>query len=194
MTACLLAAAETSRQTMFRALLQALSYPGCPVACADLPGPAVFHVLDTMLTQSDTFHVTSAIAAHGEIISSVARRVGASFALPEASCAVAATGGELRLLLPSLRRGSLEYPDEGATLALVVDGIDRPDSANTLKIEFSGPGVPGSRRCRVTGLQAADVAALSEANRAFPQGVDTILIDPSGLIVGVPRSAQLRAI
>ncbi|MGP4097489.1 phosphonate C-P lyase system protein PhnH [Nonomuraea sp. KM90] len=57
---------------------------------------------------------------------------------------------------------------------------------------LSGPGVPGTRRLRVTGLAREVFAALAAANAGFPAGVDTFLVAADGTVAGLPRSTRIE--
>ncbi|WP_165977946.1 phosphonate C-P lyase system protein PhnH [Nonomuraea diastatica] len=64
--------------------------------------------------------------------------------------------------------------------------------AEGVVLVLRGPGVPGVRRVRVTGLPAGVFAALAEANADFPAGVDTFLVAQDGTIAGLPRSTRIE--
>jgi alpha-D-ribose 1-methylphosphonate 5-triphosphate synthase subunit PhnH len=58
-------------------------------------------------------------------------------------------------------------------------------------LSLSGPGVPGTRQLAVRGLPPAVFDAISEANQAFPAGIDTFLVTADGKVAGLPRSVRI---
>ncbi|HXB06949.1 MAG TPA: phosphonate C-P lyase system protein PhnH, partial [Puia sp.] len=74
-------------------------------------------------------------------------------------------------LIPNMKKGSLSYPDEGATLILDVEELGSP----ALSLTLSGPGIAGEKTFFVSGLNPALLEALQECNAEFPQGIDLIL-------------------
>ncbi|GGB07274.1 phosphonate C-P lyase system protein PhnH [Puia dinghuensis] len=112
-------------------------------------------------------------------------------------------------LVASMKKGTLAYPDEGATLVVDVEelaaevrGLGReveaaerhvtPDSDSTLALTLSGPGVAGERVFFVRGLNTTLVQALQECNAEFPLGVDLVLADGAGRIACIPRSSKVK--
>jgi alpha-D-ribose 1-methylphosphonate 5-triphosphate synthase subunit PhnH len=97
--------------------------------------------------------------------------------------------------LLSVRRGRAESPEGGAKVAIAVDHLRAPDSADRepdeLVVELSGPGVDGSALLAVTGLSAAALDAISQANRGFPSGFDTWLVARDGSLAAISRSTRL---
>ncbi|MDA3626935.1 phosphonate C-P lyase system protein PhnH [Saccharopolyspora oryzae] len=88
--------------------------------------------------------------------------------------------------LAGFRVGSAGAPEEAALIALAVRGFeDGP------LLRLSGPGVPGRRELRVSGLPA-DFAAQRRALIAFPAGFDLLLVGPGGEVVGLPRSTRVE--
>jgi alpha-D-ribose 1-methylphosphonate 5-triphosphate synthase subunit PhnH len=52
-----------------------------------------------------------------------------------------------------------------------------------------GPGIAGERTVAPQGVPAALVAAHAVAS--FPAGFDLLLVDPGGLVLGIPRSTRI---
>ena len=68
-----------------------------------------------------------------------------------------------------MKKGTLSYPDEGATLILDVEHLNAGNTCNTgLAVTLSGPGVAGEKTFFVTGLEASLLAVLQECNAEFP--------------------------
>ncbi|KAA5837234.1 phosphonate C-P lyase system protein PhnH [Saccharopolyspora hirsuta] len=88
--------------------------------------------------------------------------------------------------LAGFRVGSAGAPEEAALVTLAVRGFD-----DGPLLRLSGPGVPGHRELRVSGLPA-DFAAQRRDLIAFPAGFDLLLVGPGGEVVGLPRSTRVE--
>jgi alpha-D-ribose 1-methylphosphonate 5-triphosphate synthase subunit PhnH len=95
----------------------------------------------------------------------------------------------------SLRRGGAEAPEGGAKVAIAVERLRTPDThdrrPDELVVELTGPGVDGAVLVAVTGLPAAALDAISQANRGFPSGFDTWLVARDGSLAAISRSTRL---
>ena len=95
-----------------------------------------------------------------------------------------------------MKKGTLPYPDEGATLIAGVEALASDAQAlggkPYLALTLEGPGVAGKRTFFVTGLSSGLIAALQECNLEFPLGVDLILTDPDHRIACIPRSNRVE--
>jgi alpha-D-ribose 1-methylphosphonate 5-triphosphate synthase subunit PhnH len=120
----------------------------------------------------------------------ICRATGAAAAdIGEASL-VAIYGAVDPATISLLRRGSAAAPEDGAKVGLGCAGLTEGRPGD-LTVELSGPGVPGSARLGVDGVDRAVFDALRSANSTFPAGVDVWLVDERGQIAGLPRSARL---
>lgn len=97
----------------------------------------------------------------------------------------------------SLRTGSASTPELGARLFIACQAIrESPggaatDDAESSRFGVSGPGASTPRRVEVIGVGHDVLAAVADANRAFPAGIDVWFIDAGGTVVGIPRSASI---
>jgi len=197
-------------QSTFRVALDALARPGrvlrLPWGAEDAPGsPWVAALLLTLLD-----HETSLWVDPPPVATYLRQRTGARLVpLADAGFAVADVGtlgpGVLEDLLRRLRRGTLAYPDEGATLVLSVPRLAALEDGSVgacgadgagLVVALSGPGVPAgqSRRLLVGGVGPGLVEARRDAVADYPAGIDLFLVDGEGRIAGLPRSAQLEGV
>ncbi len=120
-----------------------------------------------------------------------------------ATGAVAADVGEASLVaiygtadpqsISLLRRGSATAPEDGAKVGLGCRVLTEGGQGD-VTVELSGPGVPGSARLGVDGVDRAVFDALRSANSTFPAGVDVWLVDERGQLAGLPRSARLAVV
>lgn len=101
-------------------------------------------------------------------------------------------------LLERVKEGLLTYPDLGATLILDVVAVSEQPLDEAMSLEIGGPGVKGSKRIWIRGLDAAWISALLEKNAEFPLGVDTVLAfdgaDGVARVCCLPRSALFKTI
>ena len=174
-------------QRTFRAVLAALTRPGTvhplpaaplervpaallpALALADLGTPVC------VLEEGDTWADVLATVTSAPVVSLPAARIVAA----------------LRALRPeelaSVPTGSPAAPEDGALLAIAV-----PDVAGGGRRRLSGPGVDGHTAVAPQGLTAELVAARAAAVAAFPAGVDVVLVDPGGRVLGLPRSVTIE--
>lgn len=101
---------------------------------------------------------------------------------------VFAVGLALPAVVERMKKGSLSYPDEGATLVLDVDGL----GVGQLSLTLTGPGVKGRKTISVSGLSLSLVEALQECNAEFPLGVDLVMTDASFRVACIPRSSRVQ--
>lgn len=89
------------------------------------------------------------------------------------------------------RVGSPRYPDTGATLVVDVASIQGGPGQGHAALSLSGPGVDGTARVHVAGLDPELMGCIAEKNEEFPMGVDTILTDGAGHLVCLPRTTAV---
>lgn len=190
-------------QLTFRVLLDAMARPGTvkqlPVAAGDAPvNPWLAAVLVTLLDHEVSLAVESFVGAAG--VEQYARsRTAVTPAAAEQADFVVASWESLDAELPSrLRQGSLAYPNDSATLVVLVPTLDRRDAlqhdrdrATRLTLDLAGPGVPAEFRVGLAGLPAALFEA-RDAAAEYPCGIDLILVDPDGRVAAIPRSTAVR--
>ena len=175
------------------------SQPGILTDAAALAGFA-------LLNADVSFYVDGAdtdLATRYLLVNTSARPV----ALEEADF-VFASGMAAAALPEGMKKGTLPYPEEGATLVLSVGAlateaaglgaqgdraaIGQVQPAGALAITLQGPGIAGKNTFFVRGLSATLVEALQQSNMEFPLGIDMILTDGDGRVACVPRSSRIR--
>jgi alpha-D-ribose 1-methylphosphonate 5-triphosphate synthase subunit PhnH len=87
-------------------------------------------------------------------------------------------------VIRALKRGSLAYPDDSATL--IVDVHEGADDTYRL----TGPGIQHEMQCGLA-FNEEIVAALADANAHYPCGIDVLLVDAEGRITGLPRTTHI---
>lgn len=186
-------------QAIFRTVLDAMARPGtvglltaldprCPLP--DFRPLAA--VARTLLDHEVTFAVNpeESLSNTVELSRYLGAATGSRLTAPDEADYVIARGPLPRGLLASLKRGTLAFPDEGATLLILA-----PDFATTigaLPVTLSGPGVPGTLATHLTGLSAENLAERRVANAEVPRGVDLLLVDPTGRVLCLPRTTKVE--
>jgi len=186
-------------QTTFRVVLDALARPGtvgqltatdarCPLG----GGQGLAPIAQTLLDHEVTFAISPGLEAGAEgFMRYLATTTGSRHVnLEEADYVFA--GAPLAIdVLTALKRGSLAFPDEGATLLLFVSDIE---SADGVPVNMTGPGIPGTRTLHLNGLGTDTLAERRTANAEIPRGIDLLLVDRHGRVIGLPRTTQITAI
>jgi alpha-D-ribose 1-methylphosphonate 5-triphosphate synthase subunit PhnH len=117
----------------------------------------------------------------------VAAATGCRVLSPPEADLVVALGEATPALVTSLRRGDALAPERGCRFTLACRTVGR----GPVRLTLSGPGIADRTVVRVDGPTAEVFVALGVANRAFPAGIDTLLIDEDGHVVGIPRSSTV---
>ena len=185
-------------QVTFRVLLDAMARPGTvkqvPVAARDAPvNPWLAAVLVTLLDHEVSLAVEPFDGADA-LERFVRQRTATAPATADQADFVVASADRLDPDLPlRLRQGTLAYPNDSATLLVLVPTLDQaasPDAAR-LMLDLAGPGVPAGHRVRIGGLDPALFEARDEVAE-YPCGIDVILVDPAGRICAFPRTTAIQ--
>lgn len=180
-------------QLTFRVLLDAMARPGTirqlPVAAEGAPvNPWLAATLLTLLDHEVGLAVESFPGADG-IELYVRQRTAARPTAAEQADFVVVSWDTLDSSLPlRLRTGTLEYPNDSATLLVLVPPLG---SETGLQLALAGPGVAAGHTAWVGGLSPALFEARDEAAE-YPCGIDLLLIDPSGQVLALPRSTAIQ--
>ncbi|MGV9386371.1 phosphonate C-P lyase system protein PhnH [Nonomuraea sp. NPDC003707] len=181
-------------QADFRALLNVLSRPGVLDAVGTGDGPPALGVAAGL---ADVEVPTAVLTTPGEEYWARALHLATSAPAvpPHEARMVVALRPPTSAEIAALTRGDALHPELGTRLVAVVAGLgesvpgqDGPEVVLTL----SGPGVPGTRRLRVTGLARDVFEALAAANAGFPAGIDTFFVAQDGTVAGLPRSTRIE--
>ena len=174
----------------FRQVLQAMSHPGTssrlatPVTMTS-EHASLIQMLGCLMDNEVTFSVIGDDV--GTLATTLCLHTGSSQTDIGTSDFVIATRGTTDGKLSHLKRGTLEYPDKGATLIYLVDEIAEEGGT----AELSGPGIKGTVSPLFLGLAAAELAGLREVNAEYPLGVDAMFLDTNGRIACIPRSTRI---
>lgn len=194
-------------QAVFRVLLSTLSRPG---RVEHLPiedvGAAVvplsLAVVDSVI----------AVCGDDDLEQDVKAAAGCTVGPLEEAQLVALCGTPTATQILSLRRGSALAPEEGAKVGIDcerlqpgshagagvtangVPGSDAKAPGAGVTVVLSGPGVDGHAILAVEGVDADVFAAVAEANRDYPAGIDLWFVDRAGRIAGIPRSSNVEVL
>jgi alpha-D-ribose 1-methylphosphonate 5-triphosphate synthase subunit PhnH len=184
-------------QAIFRTVLDAMARPGtvATLPAADDRCPLADYrplaaVARALLDHEVGFAVAPGDDEAGELARYLVAATGSRPVAPGEADYAIARAPLPRGLLTSLKRGTLTFPDEGATLLVLTPDFARPDAGPVATL--TGPGIPGARTVRLAGLTAQDLAERRVANAEFPRGIDLLLIDPLGRVSCLPRTTGVR--
>jgi alpha-D-ribose 1-methylphosphonate 5-triphosphate synthase subunit PhnH len=186
-------------QRTFRVVLDVMARPGTvkrlPVAAGDAPVSSwLAAVLVTLLDHEVSLAVEPFAGSDG-VATYARQRTSVPLVPAERADFVVASSETLDSTLPErLRQGSLAYPNDSATLVILVPPLDQAtdqSAVDGLLLELAGPGVPTGHTLRVGGLAPA-LFESRDAAAEYPCGIDLILIDPDGQVAALPRSTEIR--
>lgn len=184
-------------QQTFRALLTAMAKPGTVLTLVSRPGESPEEAIAFALVDHEVaFAVVGKrhIEGAGAGAVSVARRITLRTGSTESEVADAAFVFAYTPLTAStwdlVRRGTLEYPDSGATVVYILPHV----GAGRLVLTLTGPGIETEQRLALTGLPASEFVSRNEACDDYPMGVDCIFVDDEGHVACLPRSSKIAGI
>jgi alpha-D-ribose 1-methylphosphonate 5-triphosphate synthase subunit PhnH len=174
---------------VFRVLLQAMSRPGkvyqLPHAASEQHEGMLVGLLQCLMDNEVTYCV---VADEPEALAgAVSRHTGSRQADPGTADFLIFRDGGSRGLVRDAKRGTLEYPDKGATAIYLVEKLGESGGGATLR----GPGIDGVAQPVIEGLAAGELGLLREMNSEFPLGVDAVFLDRLGCITCIPRSTRI---
>src|SRR5215469_13859235 len=168
-------------QEHYRLVLDAMARPGSirilprmPLAAPPPLNTAAALVAFALLNPDVTFYVDGPEAPAARLYL-IVNTASSPVPLDKADFIFAA--GTASAELPdTIKKGSLPYPEEGATLVACVDALD--EETGSLALTLQGPGIKGTKKLFVRGLNAALLDALQKSNMEFLLGIDLMLTDP----------------
>ena len=179
-------------QTVFRTVMEAMARPALPrpLSAPLKPpqplSPIAAAVALTLIDYETAFWLDAPLAADGTVAAWLSFHTGASVAADAASASFAFVSDPAAMPpFGTFAQGSVEYPDRSATLVLQVESF-----AGSEPFDFTGPGIPGSRRLLASPLPADFRARLTANREVFPRGIDLVLVS-SDAVAALPRSIRL---
>ena len=178
--------AKTIRDhSLFRTILMAMSHPGSvyPVPELEDEPDAVTCLLGCMMDNEVGF----AVIDDPDLETRLAKQTCGRPAPVDAADFIIAPKGSTQGAIGRFKRGTLEYPDKGATVVYLVETLGYGNISFTL----SGPGVDGEADLEISGFGWEELRNLRDVNIEFPLGVDALFMDSAGRIAAIPRSSQI---
>jgi alpha-D-ribose 1-methylphosphonate 5-triphosphate synthase subunit PhnH len=181
-------------QAVFRALVDAMSHPG---RTRQLPGSAgdsdatdsLYRVVEVLLDHEVSYCVL------GPRREAIDARI---FAQTKARRAPLARADYLviepcdsRGKISEAKRGTLRYPDTGATAIYLVPNAESDSDAHP-RITIEGPGIQGRNRPQMPALNRRELLAIRRCNLDYPLGVDCIFLDAHRQVMCLPRTTQIE--
>ena len=181
-------------QSIFRAMLEALSRPGVPVAIPALgvEGPDDLPVEVLTLLVSICDHDTPIWLEEGLRASPLARWFAFHCSAPvtadplHASFAVLRGASATGAMLDQFALGDVRYPERSTTVIFTCHDLN-----SGAPISLTGPGVEARLTLRPAGLPDAFLSMAQANHEMFPRGVDILLVAGAQML-GLPRSTKLE--
>ncbi|MDX3904893.1 MAG: phosphonate C-P lyase system protein PhnH [Pigmentiphaga sp.] len=167
-----------AQQAAFRQVLAAFSYPGRIVSFDTGAADALPLLLATLIDGS-----VSMADPHGLVAADDRRRLGARPATPETAQFVVAEGSRAPDFAPAL--GSLDNPEQGATLLLAANGL-----GSGYRLSLEGPGIAAPATLAVQGIEPVWWQERAAWNAGFPLGVDLVVLAGRSA-VALPRTTRI---
>jgi alpha-D-ribose 1-methylphosphonate 5-triphosphate synthase subunit PhnH len=177
-------------QQNFRTLLRAMSHPGKVYLLEDLDVDPLMSVIQTLIDQEVSFCVVGEDARLLQLIHESTRSPLAE--IGAADFIIVPEGGSFGAICKA-KRGTPEYPDQGATIIYQVRTLGG-EGNGTSHVVLTGPGIETEVTPAVQGLMQGELHDLSVVNAGFPLGVDCIFVDNAYRILAIPRSSRIRVI
>lgn len=189
-------------QKVFRSLLESMARPGKINSLQPFPlpfttegvssAPYLLGIACTLLDMEVGFSVVSPDLKG--LISDIEFHSNARpVAVYEADYIVMSQRDAPEILLEA-KRGNLNFPDQGATVILVVDGMSEDPSQERImdhSLILEGPGVLNQKVFFLKGIDLSLLRTLQSINAEFPLGLDLILVSRER-IACFPRSTTIK--
>ncbi len=193
-----------ANQNTYRIILQSMCHPGkvyqlfCE--CSDrfeleslLPCPispeGLFSVLLTLMDNEVSFFIYGDEAVHMEV--AISETTGSTVAGIASADFIIIPGGKSWGELLKAKRGSVEYPDTGATAIFVIDTIENRKNGKN-NVVLKGPGIEDCIEMSAGPLLKDEFSCIKRVNAEFPLGIDCIFVDKSDRIMCIPRSTVIE--
>jgi len=183
-------------QRYFRLLMDSMAHPGKinTLYSLDVAPPARLNKASALIAMSllnADVSFCSTSGNHPEITSYILLNTSASPADVGKADFIFIDGSSDGSEILEAKTGTLQYPDEGASLVIAVEAIfkDRVDGA--IEITTSGPGVQSATSFFIKGLHETILKNFALMNSEFPLGIDAILAGDDNNIVCIPRSNKI---
>ena len=179
-------------QSVFRAVLSALSRPGLPARMTtDLvpPAPLTPELAAVALALADPdapLWLDASLAASPDVTGYLRFHTGARIVESPAEAAFALVADPLGIpQWGAFAMGTDAYPDRSTTMVLAVRSFE-----GATAITLVGPGVKNPVTVGVSPPPRSLTTALRENAALFPRGLDILLVTADA-VIGIPRSSRV---
>jgi len=179
--------ADDNNQKVFRKLMTAMSSPGQLYNLEAAGKEPLMDILDVLLDHEVSFCVIG--SGKEQMQARIAARTGSKPEDISSADFIIAADGNTNGELDKAKRGSLEYPDKGATIIYCVNSIDK-DKKNE-KFIFKGPGISENDDFMGPGIAESEIEKIAGINSEYPLGVDTVIISEKADLICMPRSLRI---
>jgi alpha-D-ribose 1-methylphosphonate 5-triphosphate synthase subunit PhnH len=195
-------------QKIFRLILDCMARPGkinqLPKLDLKVPAGADAHILGilrTLLDQRVSFSVTADNPAIREAIQDyLVINTGSSPRDVKEADFVYSVDGYTHGQVLNMKRGRLEFPEEGGAIVYNVKQIIPPErnlqeqeSSSTIRLRLRGPGIQGEQRIALDGWRLEDeILDLVRTREFFPLGVEAFFVDEAGKVICLPRTTKIE--
>jgi alpha-D-ribose 1-methylphosphonate 5-triphosphate synthase subunit PhnH len=174
-------------QEVFRKLIAAMSRPGELSAPNPKSKEPLMDVLNVLLDHEVSFCIAG--RDNMTLESAIISETGSKKEDISKADFVIAPAGNTGDELYEVKRGSLEYPDGGATIIYYV--ADHDANKKSAELTFRGPGIAPGTGLFDPGIDAGELKKILEINSEYPLGVDTIIIKEKSGLMCIPRSIKI---
>jgi alpha-D-ribose 1-methylphosphonate 5-triphosphate synthase subunit PhnH len=190
-------------QKHYRALLNCTARPGMIGLLDDVQlefpaglSHAMALVALTLFSSEVSFHLQSGDRAVADFLR---RQTQAFEASPSEADFLLLDGEDDGAAVEALKlakRGTLDFPETGATAILQVASVSPAPLSDGLRLMLAGPGIESEATVFVAGLSQAFLEVHSVCNREFPAGIDLILacdsLSAGPCVLSLPRTTKVR--
>ncbi|MEJ5284148.1 MAG: phosphonate C-P lyase system protein PhnH [Brevinematales bacterium] len=121
-----------------------------------------------------------------ENINRIIYLTGSRYTTIEEADYVILNGNAHNEILNNVKIGTLEEPENGATLIYNLEKNNLPQ----VKLKISGPGIKDFMEVNLTGITREEIEKIKKINLSYPLGVDVIFCYEDGIMC-LPRSTMI---
>ncbi len=183
-------------QLHFRIILDAMAKPGIIKTIDGVkinPPQGIHHassLIGFALLNADTCF-SSVQLNQKEIAEYLLLNTGAPFVTEASADFIFMDGMQPAELIASIKFGTLEYPENSATIIIDVEEISDSMNEGSLSLILSGPGIENQHRVFIKGMGEQIISFRSEVNAEYPLGIDMILTDLNNRMICIPRTSKI---
>ncbi|MCX7823667.1 MAG: phosphonate C-P lyase system protein PhnH [Syntrophobacterales bacterium] len=177
---------------VFRRVLEAISRPGTimELPVAKTGEDCLLLILESLYDNNNTFAVISVEESYRKMWSeNIKIRTRSLETSVEEADFVVFPDGKGKGMLSQVRRGNYLYPELGATVFFLIEGLS---DNRGIPLKISGPGIKGESIIALNGIGKEDLEILQELNKEFPLGVESIFIDKGGRFLTLTRAVRVE--